>query len=463
MNELNLDRDLREIFSAGPGTAPIVVVERALAQARATEQRHAPIRALDTRAWPPSAWSIADPTLRRSLRVVLVALLIVLSAVALVAVGSLLWPRVPPELVPAGALPSSIRGPIAVALTDGRVLVHGQGPATIFDPRTGTSVPAKLGPFAGPLTGPAMLPLPDGRLIVVGAENDTGTGPTMVGIFDPRSAHTTVIGDLPTNNFSQEYAVLPDGRLLIAGGADTSGSGFVAVASVYVYDPASGASFELGPMLQPRVRQEMVVLRDGRVLIVGGAPAQGAGVDVELYDVALGRSVAIGTVHRSDAWMSSPTTQLADGRVLIAGGPILDQICGDMNDPSGARYPTAHEEAYLFDPVTRSLTKVEAAAHGGQRVATSDDRVVLFGSYPTFPGGCDSAVPPQSQRWLGVYDPATGVTLETTNPSTGTARLPFAIGHDYAAGVLLPDGRIALVADDEGASTNAVDLFTVGS
>jgi hypothetical protein len=461
MNEYRLDRDLRDIFAAGPGTPPTGIVDRALAEARTLEQRRPPIELLDARAWPPKARSIADPMLRRSLQIVLVAVAIVLSVAAVIAIGSLLWPRVPPELIPAGELPSSIRGPIAIVLPDGRVLVRGQGPATIFDPRTGTSVAANL----GPLVSPIVLTLPDGRLIVLGSTDDTGTGPTEVGILDPTSRRTTVIGELPTHNFSQQVAALPDGRLLIAGGADISGGGFVALASVHLFDPASGASSELGPMLQPRVRQEMVVLGDGRVLIVGGeAPVQGDdSLDVELYDVALGRSEAVGTVHRSATWMSSPTTRLADGRVLIAGAPILDHICGDMTDPSGARYPVAHEEAYVFDPATGGLAKVQSVAHGGQGVATADGRVAVFGSYITFPGGCESAVPPTSQLWLGVYDPATGVTLETTNPSTGTGTLPFVVRHDYATGVLLPDGRIALVADDEGVPRNAVDLFTVGN
>lgn len=461
MNELSLDRDLRGLFASGPQAAPNVVVDRALVEARATDQRRPRITRLDARAWPPGRRSVADPAVQRSLRLVLVAVVIVLSVAAVVAIGSLLRPRVPSELIPAGELPSSILGPSAIALPDDRVLVYGQGTDAIFDPRTGQSSPANFDQFVSP----AVLPLADGRLIVIGTTDATDTATTNVGVFDPASGTAPIIGALPKHNFSEGFAALPDGRLFIAGGADVSGDGFVTLASVHLYDPVSGAYSELGPMLQPRIAPEMFVLDGLRVLIIGGeAPVGGADpLDVELYDVAAGRSEAIGTVHRSDAWRSSPTVALPGGRALIAGGPILGRICGDTSDSLAPRYPDALQEAYLFDSGTRQLTKVQSVAHSYRGVATPDGRVVAFGSYVTFPGGCDSAVPPQRQPWLGVYDPATGVTLETLNPDTGIATLPFQIAHDYAAGVLLKDGRIALIADDEGAPRNAVDLLTVGN
>ena len=62
------------------------------------------------------------------------------------------------------------------------------------------------------------------------------------------------------------------------------------------------------------------LLRDGRVLVVGGFSAGGAGVQAsaELYDPATGRwtvTASLRTPRRNHT-----ATLLADGRVLVAGG-----------------------------------------------------------------------------------------------------------------------------------------------
>lgn len=90
-------------------------------------------------------------------------------------------------------------------------------------------------------------------------------------------------------------------------------------------------------------------------------------------------------------------------------------------------------------------------------------RVLVFGNYLTYPGGCETGVEPVLSPWLGVYNPETGITLETRNPTTGIGSLSVEVSRQYESGALLPDGRVALIADDSDNPTpNAVDIFTPG-
>ena len=76
---------------------------------------------------------------------------------------------------------------------------------------------------------------------------------------------------------------LRDGRVLVAGGAST--------ASAELYDPATNRWTPTGSMSVDRHSSTATLLRDGRVLVVGGHSGNGTGVQAsaELYDPASGR------------------------------------------------------------------------------------------------------------------------------------------------------------------------------
>ena len=79
-----------------------------------------------------------------------------------------------------------------------------------------------------------------------------------------------------------------------------------------MYDPASGTWTATGPMVQ-RVLRHATLLRDGRVLVAGGA---------ELYDPASGTWTATG--KRNDERHGHAAVLLPDGKVLVAGGRGFD-------------------------------------------------------------------------------------------------------------------------------------------
>ena len=129
MNEMSFDRDIRDVLTTGPRTAPAATVDRALAAASGIEQRHPRFTRLDRRVWPPVARSASDPGMQRLARVALAALIVLLLG-AIVAVGARLAARPPSiSLTPAGVIRSNVVGPTAKLWPDGRILLEG-------DPRT---------------------------------------------------------------------------------------------------------------------------------------------------------------------------------------------------------------------------------------------------------------------------------------------------------------------------------------
>jgi hypothetical protein len=77
-------------------------------------------------------------------------------------------------------------------------------------------------------------------------------------------------------------APLADGRLLVAGGGDFNGKG--PLASTDVIDPQTGKVSAGPPTSTAHVHPAAVLLKDGRVLIIGGGQADRTSLDTaEVY------------------------------------------------------------------------------------------------------------------------------------------------------------------------------------
>jgi hypothetical protein len=133
-----------------------------------------------------------------------------------------------------------------------------------------------------------------------------------------------------------------------------------------------------------------VLLADGRVLVVGG-DAKRTGpypIDVaDLYDPSTGRFTPTGPLKVARAAPS--VTQLADGRVLVAGGQVLD------GTSSKQPYGKSIDSAEIYDPATGSFELTGTMA--GPRDSHSatllhDGRVLVVGG--TVTGGRGTGVRP---------------------------------------------------------------------
>jgi hypothetical protein len=164
----------------------------------------------------------------------------------------------------------------------------------------------------------AAVRLEDGRVLVAGGVS-RGSFPDQVveaaaEIYDPVTGRFTPTGSMTTARYKLGAALMRNGKVLVAGGSNSYGWGEV-FSSTEIYDPATGR-FSPGPEMKSRrfkLPDGVVELKDGRVLIAGGAERP------EIYDAA---SPILATAAGSplDGFFFSSATLLADGRVLLFGG-----------------------------------------------------------------------------------------------------------------------------------------------
>lgn len=165
-----------------------------------------------------------------------------------------------------------------------------------------------------------LFPIDGGKMLSIG-----GSGPLVVS-YDPVGEATGLAGVLPlAPELFQARVQLTDGRVLSFGGLDLNGA---PIASASIYDPASGATTSVGPMLSPRAGAAAARLSNGKVLIVGGISTidftdpttffNGILGTSELFDPATNAFTAGPTLIEKKAFATA--TLLNNGQVLVAGG-----------------------------------------------------------------------------------------------------------------------------------------------
>ncbi len=203
-------------------------------------------------------------------------------------------------------------GACAVRLHTGDVLFVGGTAIAVDNPvLTAELYHPQSGVFASVgtthLTDPTqVLLLNDGRALVVGSSG--------ADLYDPSTKQFTSACAMTVPRSKFGGASLPDGRVLIAGG-QTGGPWGTRVTSTQIYDPGMGR-FYPGPELNEqrfKLSKAVVSLRDGRVLIAGGAARP------EVYDPKSRTFIPVGGATL-DGFCFSTATLLNDGRVLLAGG-----------------------------------------------------------------------------------------------------------------------------------------------
>jgi hypothetical protein len=223
-------------------------------------------------------------------------------------------------------------------------------------------------------------------------------------VYDPKSAtFAPTANNLSVARQSFGISTLTDGQVLIVGGNDTgnnlNGTG---VAAVDIYNPATNAFRPAASLHSGRALHAQVTLRDGRVVVIGGAQD-----DAEIYDPA------------KDAWTAStghlPTTlkdtkafELYDGRVFVAGG-------------QNAKDGVTTDATWFFDPGTGMFQPGPSMAGfnyapAGKQVGVSD-----YSAFDLLP-----PAHPLRGRYLliagGEHDPLEGPDVELHSASIYDAR-----------------------------------------
>jgi N-acetylneuraminic acid mutarotase len=212
--------------------------------------------------------------------------------------------------------------PTATLLSNGKVLVVGGGDNTgslvasaeLYDPVSGTWSPT--GSMATPRFLDTATLLPNGKVLVAGGSNDSAGRLATVELYDPASGTWSATGSLATARDSHTATLLPNGKVLVAGGTSTGVSG---LATVELYDPASGTWSATDSLATARQRHTATLLPNGQVLVAGGSSNGAATLaSAELYDPARGTWSA--TASLAAARRSPTATLLPNGKVLVAAG-----------------------------------------------------------------------------------------------------------------------------------------------
>jgi len=123
--------------------------------------------------------------------------------------------------------------------------------------------------------------LNDGRVLMVGGDEDGGNALSSAEIYDPASGRFSATSSLATSRTYHAATLLSDGRVLVTGG-EASYSGDTR-SSAELYDPASGTFSPTGSMTVPRAYHTATLLADGSVLIAAGSNDSSELSSAEVY------------------------------------------------------------------------------------------------------------------------------------------------------------------------------------
>ncbi len=172
-------------------------------------------------------------------------------------------------------MPSPRSEHVATLLASGAVLITGgyepAGPG--LDTQTATVLRwdevggfTELAPMNVPRRRHSVTVLPNGRVLVVGGDNDSAPIETAE-VYDPASNAWIPTGPLASGRMDHTATLLPDGRVAVVGGLDCCDS----IGSIELWDPATGVFTSGGTLAIGRINHEVEVAADGALLVRGGS------------------------------------------------------------------------------------------------------------------------------------------------------------------------------------------------
>jgi len=212
----------------------------------------------------------------------------------------------------------------ATLLQNGTVLVVGGGTITtpncdIYDPSTNSWTPTNPLPV-GRYSHTATL-LGNGQVLIIGGKQSASSMLSDVELYDPASAMWTQETPLGTARGGHTTTLLSNGKFLVAGGTSPNGAFTSTSQTAEIYDP-NGSTPPTIPLLTGRSGHTAALLKDGRVMLVGGTTS-----NVEIYDPTMGpfgQFTGSGSVLANLA--GNTIDVIPDGTVEVIGGQGADAI-----------------------------------------------------------------------------------------------------------------------------------------
>lgn len=251
----------------------------------------------------------------------------------------------------------AVAEPRAAAIDEGRVLVVGdyrvgrRQPTWIYDHRKSTwTSSASLPPN---VSVQMLIDLTDDRVLMTGFDGTDSDPAPVAYVYGPSRDAWTKVGS--PRGLGYTLVAIANGDAMAIGGEDggelMGGDGSV-VRWVDRFDSGSGRWVPVAPLSKPRVGSAAAALRDGRILVAGGATKQGdlgrAGVVTQTTEIYS---------PTDDRWSAGPDLSeprqggdlvpLDDGNVLLVGGNA------DFNDGGDTPWcPTPLTSVERFTPGT---------------------------------------------------------------------------------------------------------------
>ena len=243
-------------------------------------------------------------------------------------------------------------------------------------------------------------------------------------LYDPESGRFSEAGFMQSQRtLGFTVTLLKDGRVLMVGGGGQRG-----LSTAEIFDPASGNFSLTGSLNMARREHTATLLPDGKVLIVGGRTLDMAGSNQtistsEIYDPGTGTFYPTGSLDTGR--FGHTATLLADGRVLIAGGGRFL--------PSGSVGCLATAELYY--PSTRTYTPVvdtmKSCNHHNSATLLENGKLLFVG---------------RGNVGVGPGFVRVDCAAQLFNPATETFACPSGMtkSHLSHTATLLPNGMVLL-------------------
>ncbi len=250
----------------------------------------------------------------------------------------------------------------ATLLADGKVLLVGgsrlfgyPSNCEVYDPTVGTF--KTVGPSMPMTSGQTATRLQNGKVLLAGG----GSGVAIDGVelplastltFDPTSATFSGGPVMGTARAYHSATLLPNGQVLIAGGLGLFNSNTIPLSSAELYDPVTNTCKPTGSMVNVRSGfnsgYTAMLLANGKVLIIGDDRGT---TSAELYDPTTGTFTSTGSTTASRLYLSA--TVLKDGKVLVVGGPSTAIV--DLYDPATGSFTPKGSFDEMVGPHTATL------------------------------------------------------------------------------------------------------------
>ena len=215
-----------------------------------------------------------------------------------------------------------------ILLSDGRVLImprYHDFPVEIYDPNSARFESLAKIPWYPPITTVNLLE--SGKLFVTTQQHSA--------VFDPAAGAFTAIVEMEQTRINHSSTLLKDGRVLMVGGT-RRGIERELTGRNLIYDPSSNTFAEAGQLQVDRSGHTAVLLQDGSVLIVSGNTGSEHATLAEMYDPETNTFSPAGT---SAIWPAAALL-LPSGRVFFIHGPTGNIVL--YNPATHAFSPTGH-------------------------------------------------------------------------------------------------------------------------